>query len=84
MSSLPHQAPDSVRSAFAACVVIPVFNHEHAIAWVVDSVRVHGLPVLLIDDGSSAACAHELQRLSELTDVTLLRHDINRGKGAAV
>lgn len=84
MSSLPHQASDSVRSAFAACVVIPVFNHEHAIASVVDSVRVHGLPVLLIDDGSDAACAHELQRLGKLTDVTLLRHEFNRGKGAAV
>lgn len=69
---------------FAACVVIPVFNHEHAVASVVDSVRVHGLPVLLVDDGSDPACAHELQRLSKLADVTLLRHEFNRGKGAAV
>ena len=73
-----------VDSVFAACVVIPVFNHEHAIASVVDSVRVHGLPVLLVDDGSDAACAHELQRLGKLADVTLLRHEFNRGKGAAV
>jgi glycosyltransferase involved in cell wall biosynthesis len=73
-----------VDSVFAACVVIPVYNHEHAIASVVDSVRVHDLPVLLVDDGSDAACAHELQRLSRLADVTLLRHDRNRGKGAAV
>lgn len=73
-----------VDSVFAACVVIPVFNHEHAIASVVDNVRVHGLPVLLVDDGSAAACANELQRLSKLPDVTLLRHDFNRGKGAAV
>jgi glycosyltransferase involved in cell wall biosynthesis len=69
---------------FNACVVIPVFNHEHAIASVVDSVRVHGLPVLLVDDGSHPACAHELQRLARLEDVTLLRHEFNRGKGAAV
>ena len=73
-----------VDSVFAACVVIPVFNHEHAIASVVDSVRVHGLPVILVDDGSNPACAHELQRLSKLADVTLLRHEFNRGKGAAV
>jgi glycosyltransferase involved in cell wall biosynthesis len=71
-------------SLFAACVVIPVFNHEHAIASVVDAVRVHGLPVLLVDDGSDAACAHELERLAKLADVTLLRHEFNRGKGAAV
>jgi glycosyltransferase involved in cell wall biosynthesis len=69
---------------FAACVVIPVFNHEHAVASVVDSVRAHGLPVLLVDDGSRPACTHELQRLSKLGDITLLRHDFNRGKGAAV
>jgi glycosyltransferase involved in cell wall biosynthesis len=73
-----------VDSVFAACVLIPVFNHEHAIASVVDSVRVHGLPVLLVDDGSDAVCANELQRLSKLPDVTLLRHEFNRGKGAAV
>jgi glycosyltransferase involved in cell wall biosynthesis len=73
-----------VDSVFAACVVIPVFNHEHAIASVVESVRVHGLPVLLVDDGCDAACANELQRLSKLPDVTLLRHEFNRGKGAAV
>jgi len=73
-----------VDSVFAACVVIPAYNHEHAIASVVESVRVHGLPVLLVDDGSDAACAHELQRLSKLADITLLRHDRNRGKGAAV
>jgi len=73
-----------VESVFAACVVIPVFNHENAIASVVDRVRVHGLPVILVDDGSHPACAHELQRLAKLADVTLLRHDFNRGKGAAV
>jgi glycosyltransferase involved in cell wall biosynthesis len=73
-----------VDSVFAACVVIPVFNHEHAIASVVDRVRVHGLPVILVDDGSDPACAHELQRLAKLADVTLLRHEFNRGKGVAV
>jgi glycosyltransferase involved in cell wall biosynthesis len=69
---------------FALCVVIPVYNHEHAIGAVVRSMLEQGLPVLLVDDGCSEACARELQRLSELTDVTLLRHERNRGKGAAV
>jgi glycosyltransferase involved in cell wall biosynthesis len=73
-----------VDSVFAACVVIPVFNHERAIASVVDSVRVHGLPVILVDDGSDPDCAHELQRLAKLADVTVLRHEFNRGKGAAL
>jgi glycosyltransferase involved in cell wall biosynthesis len=71
-------------TVFSACVVIPVYNHEHAIGAVVRSMREQGLPVLLVDDGSDAACARELQRLSALPEVSLLRHDHNRGKGAAV
>lgn len=69
---------------FSACVLIPVYNHEHAIDAVVASVRLHGLPIVLVDDGSDAACAQALQRLSAAADVTLLRHERNRGKGAAV
>lgn len=73
-----------VDPVFAPCVVIPVYNHERAIGAVVDSIRSQGFPVLLVDDGCSAACSAELQRLSVLPDVTLRRHSENRGKGAAV
>jgi glycosyltransferase involved in cell wall biosynthesis len=40
--------------------------------------------MVLVDDGSSQACADVLQRLSATPDVTLVRHERNRGKGAAV
>jgi glycosyltransferase involved in cell wall biosynthesis len=73
-----------VEPVFKPCVVIPVYNHERAIGAVVSSVRAQGLPVLLVDDGCDDACARELRRLSELPEVTLLRHAQNRGKGAAV
>ena len=33
-------------------VVIPVYNHEHAIGKVVGQVMEHGLPCILVDDGS--------------------------------
>ena len=69
---------------FAPCVVIPVYNHEHAIGAVVDGIRAQGMPMVLVDDGSSAACAEVLQRLSATPDVMLVRHERNRGKGAAV
>lgn len=71
-------------SKFAVCVIIPVYNHEHAIGTVVAALRAQGLPVLLVDDGCSPVCARELERLSGLPEVTLLRHEKNRGKGAAV
>jgi glycosyltransferase involved in cell wall biosynthesis len=71
-------------SRFAACAVIPVYNHERAIGAVVEGVAAHGIHVILVDDGSNEACANELARLSQRPDVTLLRHEINRGKGVAV
>lgn len=69
---------------FSACAVIPVYNHERAIAAVLAGVAAHGLHVFLVDDGCSEVCARELERLSAFPQVTLLRHSENRGKGAAV
>jgi glycosyltransferase involved in cell wall biosynthesis len=69
---------------FAPCVVIPVYNHEHAIGAVVDAIRAQGVPVVLVDDGCSQACADVLQGLSAKADVMLVRHERNRGKGVAV
>jgi len=71
---------------FKPCVLIPVYNHEHAIATVVDQVLAHNLSCILIDDGSSNACAQVLDGLVEKysTRLTLVRHAVNGGKGAAV
>jgi glycosyltransferase involved in cell wall biosynthesis len=71
---------------FKPCVLIPVYNHEHAIGAVVDAVRATGLPCILIDDGSTPACAQVLDRLAAQMpqQIHLLRHDVNRGKGCAV
>jgi glycosyltransferase involved in cell wall biosynthesis len=69
---------------FNPCVVIPVYNHEHAIGIVVERIRTQNVAIVLVDDGSDAQCAAELDRLSTLDNVSLLRHEQNRGKGAAV
>jgi glycosyltransferase involved in cell wall biosynthesis len=71
-------------SGFAPCVVIPVYNHEGAIASVVARVREYPVHVVLVDDGSDPSCAQALQHLSQLPEVTLIRHACNQGKGAAV
>ena len=65
-------------------VIIPVYNHEHAIAAVVSSVRKHGLPVLLVDDGSKPSCAAVMDSLVKAPEVTVFRRTKNGGKGAAV
>lgn len=67
------------------CAVVPVYNHEAAVGITTGNLRRHGLPVLLVDDGSGPACAAELRRLCAADPaVRLLRLPENRGKGAAV
>jgi glycosyltransferase involved in cell wall biosynthesis len=67
-------------------VVIPVYDHEHAIGAVVQGVRASGLPCLLVDDGSHPACAQVLQALAQAhpEQVSLLRLAVNQGKGGAM
>ena len=69
---------------FALVVVIPVFDHEHAIGRVVDGVRAAGLPCLLVDDGCGPSCAAVLDDLARREGVTLLRLAHNQGKGGAM
>ncbi len=71
---------------FKPCVLIPVYNHEHAVDVVVNAVLAQNLPCILVDDGSSSRCARTLDALvaGTPTHITLIRHPVNRGKGSAV
>jgi glycosyltransferase involved in cell wall biosynthesis len=71
---------------FKPCVLIPVYNHEHAVGAVVQAVLASGLPCILVDDGSNAGCAQVLDRLAaaEPRQIILARHAHNQGKGDAV
>lgn len=64
--------------------VIPVFNHERAVPAVAAALRAHGLPVILVDDGSNTACRRSLEALVAQTGDRLVRLEVNGGKGAAV
>lgn len=68
------------------CAVIPVYNHGAAIGAVAQAVRAHGLPVLLVDDGSEPGCAAVLDALhaAEPADTLLVRLSENQGKGGAM
>ncbi|MCA1771676.1 MAG: glycosyltransferase family 2 protein [Halomonas sp.] len=68
---------------YAPCVLIPVYNHPATIGSVCDELAALGIPLLLVDDGSDAECAAELDRLAEHGH-HLLRLAYNQGKGAAV
>ena len=71
---------------FNPCAVIPVYNHERAVGDVAHGVVRHGLSCILVDDGSSPACAAVLDALAAAapSQITLMRHPLNRGKGGAV
>ncbi|RZI43904.1 glycosyltransferase family 2 protein [Herbaspirillum sp. HC18] len=70
---------------FRPCIVIPIYNHKDTIAQVVARLAPHGLPILIVDDGSDDATQGELRRLAQLQpDLSLFRLNRNGGKGAAV
>ena len=69
-----------------ACIVIPYYNHEGAIAATVAALRAHAVPCWIVDDGSSAqaaAAADEVAR-TEGAWVQVIHYRPNQGKGAAV
>ena len=74
----------AVAPAFRPLVVIPVYDHEHAIGAMVDGVLAVGQSCLLVDDGSRESCAAELRRQAAREGVRLLRLEKNRGKGGAM
>jgi glycosyltransferase involved in cell wall biosynthesis len=71
---------------FKPCIVVPVYNHEQAIGAVLAGLLRHAVPVMLVDDGSNAACAAVLDDLAGVYagQVVLVRLPHNQGKGAAV
>lgn len=70
---------------FKPCVVIPVYNHEHALPIVVERLLPYGLSCILINDGSSQACREVmLDLVSKYDHVSMVEHTVNQGKGAAV
>mgnify|MGYP000504067634 CR=1 FL=1 len=68
-------------------VVVPCFNEEESIRGVVSRIRDvmektgESYEIIVVDDGSTDG-THDI--LSEIGDITVIRHDKNRGYGAAL
>lgn len=66
-------------------LVIPAYQPDPKLVALVDELIRAGFPrILVIDDGSSPASAATFRELSQRSQVTLLRHAVNLGKGAAL
>ncbi|MBN2159555.1 MAG: glycosyltransferase family 2 protein [Spirochaetes bacterium] len=62
-------------------IIIPVYNHEQRVADVVRGALKLGFPVFVVDDGSTDAT---YERVKDMAGVSIIRHEKNRGKGAAI
>jgi len=69
------------RMNMRAAVIIPVYNHSRQIGEVVRRALKLGLPVFVVDDGSTDSTARIIGTTS---GVSILRHSTNLGKGAAI
>jgi glycosyltransferase involved in cell wall biosynthesis len=67
-------------------VLIPAFNEERTLERVIDTVLKvpEDLEIVLIDDGSSDGTWRVMQSRVDGDRVRAVRHDVNRGKGAAI
>lgn len=71
---------------FRPVVVIPVYNHDLYLPTLVREIVKMDLPCMLVDDASEASCARVIDELAaqHAGHVTVVRHRVNQGKGAAV
>ncbi|MBI3897949.1 MAG: glycosyltransferase family 2 protein [Gammaproteobacteria bacterium] len=70
---------------FRPCIVIPVYNHKDAIGPTVAALRLHGLTIYLINDGSDEPTRARLIEIAASEPLVRLLHLAeNGGKGAAV
>lgn len=66
-------------------VVIPALNPEAQLVHYADRLLAKGAArIIVVDDGSSPACAPIFQMLSQKERCTVLHHPANRGKGRAL
>lgn len=66
-------------------IIIPVYNEERTILQVINRLKKAYIPVksevIIVDDGSTDSTKNLLEKIN---DYKVIRHKINRGKGAAV
>jgi glycosyltransferase involved in cell wall biosynthesis len=78
-------------SRLSLSVIVPVYNERHLVEaslkrlLALEHPLIQELQVIAVDDHSDDGCDGVLERLARQDDrITYLRHDRNRGKGAAV
>lgn len=67
------------------CFVIPHYNHHQAFVNFLPDIMSAGLPCIVVDDGSLPESLEAIECvLANYEQTWLLKHRVNRGKGAAI
>lgn len=71
--------------SYRAAFVIPVYNHPHYLAEMMEFLSQFSLPTVVVNDGSDATTSNILQTLAQQNpEIILVEHPHNMGKGQAV
>lgn len=65
-------------------LIIPVYEPDQQLIQLVEALSFAGLPLVIVDDGSSPACRNIFEDLESKYPAALCRHRMNLGKGAAL
>lgn len=66
-------------------IVIPAYEPDEKLLGVLrDFTEQTAFPIVVVNDGSSEACKPVFDAVNAYPHVTLLTHEVNRGKGAAM
>jgi glycosyltransferase involved in cell wall biosynthesis len=66
-------------------VLIPAYQPNHALIAVVEALAASAIPaIVVVDDGSGPEYNGTFERVAAMPKVTVLRHAVNLGKGAAL
>lgn len=69
-------------------IIVPAYNEGRSVSQVVEHLLGLGLPVpfevILVDDGSTDGSTRSMKCGVPIKNFTIIRHETNRGKGAAV
>jgi glycosyltransferase involved in cell wall biosynthesis len=94
VNSLLHKLPvyeDTMAASFRLTVIVPAYNERHIIeaslrrVLALDHELIKSLEVIAVDDASTDGSLAILQRMAEADPrLTLIRHETNQGKGAAI
>lgn len=86
--NLDNRTTPPIPSDFTLSVVIPIYNEERTLRAIVDAVRAVPIrkQVILVDDCSKDGSRAAMDAIEDdqLNTFVKLRHDVNRGKGAAL